>query len=62
MGADGKAISFVTPEQGKILTSIETTINRLIQEDRLDGFDAFLPRLKEEGPPKPVVPIFGRGG
>jgi ATP-dependent RNA helicase DeaD len=60
MGADGKAISFVTPEQGKNLTLIEGTINRLIAEEKVEGFDAFVPRVKEVVENKPAVPIFGR--
>src|SRR5262249_25044442 len=63
MGADGVAIAFVTPEQGKELTSIEAFINSQIPEERIEGFAAFTPRLKVEPtlePPKPVVPVFGR--
>ena len=64
MGADGVAISFVTPEQGEVLTAIETNINRLIPEDRIDGFEAFAPRAKmPDGPPQPTQPAkpkFGR--
>ena len=61
MGADGSAISFVTPDQGEVLTSIEHLINRLIDEDRIDGFAAFTPRVKEEpGEPKPASAVFGR--
>src|SRR5262249_32440125 len=43
MGADGVAISFVTPEQGDHLTAIESMINTLITADRIDGFQAFTP-------------------
>jgi ATP-dependent RNA helicase DeaD len=63
MGADGVAIAFVTPEQGKELTAIEGFINQVIREERIEGFKAFSPRLKvvpELEPPKPVVPAFGR--
>jgi ATP-dependent RNA helicase DeaD len=62
MGADGTSISFVTPEQGSTLTGIEHLINRLIDEDRVEGFDAFTPRVKEEktDKPKSVGPVFGR--
>lgn len=38
IGADGVAIAFVTREQGKQLTAIETLINREIPEDQLNGF------------------------
>jgi ATP-dependent RNA helicase DeaD len=44
IGKDGVAISFVTPEQGGHLTEIEKTINRLIDEDRIEGFEAYTPR------------------
>lgn len=61
MGADGVAIAFVTPEQGDLLTAIEDTINTLIPSDRIEGFEAFTPRIKVE---KPVAaraaPVYGR--
>lgn len=62
MGADGVAISFVMPEEGKVLTAIEGMINRLIAADQIDGFEAFRPRTKTENPeePKRSVPVFGR--
>ncbi|MFL5339780.1 MAG: DEAD/DEAH box helicase [Gemmataceae bacterium] len=61
MGADGVAISFVTPEQGKHLTSIELAINNLIAADNIEGFEAFTPRAKEEKTePKVSVPVYGR--
>ena len=41
IGKDGVAIAFVTPEQGGHLTDIEMTINRLIDEDFIDGFEAY---------------------
>ena len=61
MGADGVAISFVTPEQGDHLTSIELAINNLISADRIDGFEAFAPKVKEEkAEPRVSVPVYGR--
>jgi ATP-dependent RNA helicase DeaD len=62
IGADGIAIAFVTPEQGDQLTEIERFINRQIDEDRIEGFQAYLPRVKVVEAPgsKPVVPVFGR--
>jgi ATP-dependent RNA helicase DeaD len=64
MGADGIAIAFVTPEQGDELTSIEAYINKQLEEDRVEGFEAYAPRTPkgDEPPPapKPAVPIFGR--
>jgi ATP-dependent RNA helicase DeaD len=75
IGRDGVAISFVTPEQGGHLTEIEKTINRLIDEDRIEGFEAYTPRKRvepapaangeappaaEEPPPPPRKPVFGK--
>jgi ATP-dependent RNA helicase DeaD len=61
MGADGVAITFVTPDQGELLTSVEALINHQLEADAIDGFEAFEPRLPAEPqPPKPVVPVFGR--
>jgi len=62
IGKDGIAISFVTPEQGKLLTAIEISVNRLIEEERMDNFEAYEPRSREEeaGEPKKSVPVFGR--
>ncbi len=62
IGADGIAIAFVTAEQGKQLTAIETFINQEIGEDHIEGFRSHRPRKKilEPVAPKPVVPIFGR--
>ena len=63
MGADGIAVSFVTPEQGEVLTSIEAMINREISADRVEGFEAFIPRVKvnKNGEaPKPAAKVFGR--
>src|SRR5581483_1399760 len=37
IGKDGIAISFVTPEQGQLLTDIEVMINRLIEKDEIPG-------------------------
>jgi ATP-dependent RNA helicase DeaD len=62
MGADGVAIAFATPEEGKKLTTIEMLTNRLIEEDRIDGFEACRPRQKEpeDKPAAAPVPVFGR--
>jgi ATP-dependent RNA helicase DeaD len=62
MGADGIAISFVTPDQGEVLTSIEHLINREIPADRVEGFQAFTPRIKpaKTDQPKPAAKVFGR--
>jgi ATP-dependent RNA helicase DeaD len=62
IGADGVAIAFVTPEQGEQLTEIERFINKMIAEDQIPGFQAYLPRGRAAEPvaPKPVTPIFGK--
>jgi ATP-dependent RNA helicase DeaD len=64
MGKDGRAIAFVTPEQGGRLTDIECFINGQIEEERIEGFRAYTPKSDlppaEPQPPKPVVPVFGR--
>ena len=43
LGRDGVAVSFVTPEQGELLTRIEITINRLLEKEEVDG-EWFTPR------------------
>jgi ATP-dependent RNA helicase DeaD len=62
IGADGIAIAFVTPEQGQLLTNIELFINKEIPEERLEGFQAYRPRVKAKTAPgqKPMTPVFGR--
>lgn len=61
MGKDGVAISFVTPDQGRELDRIEAFINKQILPQRLEDFEAVVPRLPAEPEaPKPVVPVFGR--
>jgi ATP-dependent RNA helicase DeaD len=65
LGADGIAIAFVTPEQGQHLTEIEAFINKMIPEDRIDGFDAYTPkavRQQNAAPeaPKVIQKVFGR--
>jgi ATP-dependent RNA helicase DeaD len=44
IGKDGIAISFALPEQGALLTDIEMMINRLIEADSIEGFEATAPR------------------
>jgi ATP-dependent RNA helicase DeaD len=63
IGADGIAIAMVTPEQGQQLTDIEAFINKEIPEDRIEGFEAYRPRVRVEPTAeerKPVTPVFGR--
>lgn len=39
--SDGRAFTFVTPEQGGELTKIEMRINQLLQEYQFEGYNAF---------------------
>ncbi|WP_417936341.1 DEAD/DEAH box helicase [Gemmata obscuriglobus] len=55
IGKDGIAISFVLPEQGEHLTNIEMMINRLIEEDRVEGFEAAAPRASRPAAEVKVV-------
>jgi ATP-dependent RNA helicase DeaD len=64
MGADGVAIAFVTPEQGKQLTAIEMYINKMLEQRQVEGFEPAARRVEgveaTPEPPKPVVPVFGQ--
>jgi len=61
IGADGIAIAFVTPEQGELLTQIESYINREIPPEVIEGFQGARPRVKATPiEPKPIVPVYGR--
>ncbi|MCA9198647.1 MAG: DEAD/DEAH box helicase [Planctomycetales bacterium] len=50
MGREGVAYTFVTQEEGDELTRIEMRIDRLLQEDSLEGFEATAPKKVEESP------------
>jgi ATP-dependent RNA helicase DeaD len=56
IGKDGIAISFAAPEQGGLLTDIEMMINRLIEADRIEGFESAAPRTIR--PPAEVKVVF----
>jgi ATP-dependent RNA helicase DeaD len=62
MGKDGVAIAFVTPEQGQLLTDIESFMNKEVPEDRHEDYEDFRPAKKkpEKTQPKEYVPVFGR--
>ena len=62
MGKDGIAISFVTPEQGELLTEIEIVVNRLLEQNKFANFEAYRPRTRAEASehPKRAAPVFGR--
>jgi ATP-dependent RNA helicase DeaD len=57
MGAEGVGYTFVTPEEGSQLTSIEMRINQLLQKFEIPGFDAGTepdqpgPNVARQGPP-----------
>jgi ATP-dependent RNA helicase DeaD len=62
IGADGVAIAFVTPDQGRQLTNIELFINKQLDRDEIPGYQWHQPRAVEEekAAAKPAVPVFGR--
>jgi hypothetical protein len=44
-----------------VLTDIEITINRLIEQDSMEGFEAYTPKKPVDAPPPPPPkPVFGR--
>ncbi|QEG42565.1 DEAD/DEAH box helicase [Roseimaritima ulvae] len=49
MGRDGVAFTFIVPGEGEFLTSVEQRINKELERDSMEGFEAVEP------PPKPVV-------
>jgi len=48
MGARGRAIAFIAPEQGKQITQVEMLINKLIEERKYAGFKPSPPRDRSE--------------
>ncbi len=63
IGADGVAVALLTPEQGERLTNIEMFINKLIPEQKIDGFEAYRPRppkVEQAAAPRSAAPVFGR--
>src|SRR5262245_12784419 len=61
IGADGVAIAFVTPEQGKQLTNIENFINKQLDVDQIEGFEAVRQKERTQGEaPRAASPVFGR--
>ena len=58
MGTPGRAITFVTREQGKELTQIEMLVNQELTPMKVDGF---VPRAQPPEPKQPKAePAFGR--
>jgi len=62
IGADGVAVAFVTPEQGDRLTDIEAFINKEVEREDIEGFQAYTPRVRPEDPKEFKTPtkVFGR--
>ena len=62
IGADGVAVAFVTPEQGDRLSDIEGFINKEVEREDIEGFQAYAPRARKEDPKefKPAAKVFGR--
>ncbi len=69
MGAKGKAYSFVSKDQGDLLTKVEGLINMIIPPATVEGFEASPPPSDwteqkpgelPQGPPKPIVNRFER--
>ncbi|MEQ8847126.1 DEAD/DEAH box helicase [Botrimarina sp.] len=58
MGRDGVAYTFVTREEGEELTRIEMLINKVLIEDKIEGFEAARPVQKAAAAP---VKFFGAG-
>jgi ATP-dependent RNA helicase DeaD len=52
MGKEGWAITFVTPDDGDFLTTIEKLINKEIKQEVFPGFEA---RRREVKPPPPAI-------
>ncbi len=61
IGKNGVAIAFVTPEQGSLLTEIEMVINKIIDEDKIEGFEAVTPRVKKADPVQPTQQVTADG-
>ncbi len=55
IGKDGIAISFVTPEQGGLLTDIEMMINKLIDPDEVPGGPWYTPSRRVVERAKPTI-------
>ncbi|MGI9474161.1 MAG: DEAD/DEAH box helicase [Rubripirellula sp.] len=56
MGRDGVAFTFIVPGEGEFLTSIEQRINKQLERDTIDGFEAVPPPPKAPEPKEPEAP------
>ncbi len=66
MGAQGKAFSFVARDQGDLLTKVETLINMVIPQAKVDGFEPSPPPRDwieanpDSAPTEPSKPVLSR--
>ena len=56
MGRDGIAFTFVVPGEGEFLTNIEQRINKQLERDTIEGFEAVPPPPKPAQEEEPEVP------
>ena len=61
MGREGVAFTFVTREEGDELTRIEMLINKVLIEDKIEGFEAVDPTKAAARKAPPKVEFFGMG-
>jgi ATP-dependent RNA helicase DeaD len=67
MGANGVAVTFVTPAEGNELTNIEMLINTEIPQRDVSGFEALAPELPKTEPAESAAPsryhdsVYGSG-
>jgi ATP-dependent RNA helicase DeaD len=59
MGAEGRAVTFVTPDDGQFLTGIEKLINQIIPATRYDNFQHTVDS-PDQDTPKPKGPEYKR--
>ncbi len=60
MGKRGRAVTFVTPDDGQFLTGIEKLINQIIPSDSIEGFQHTVAQPEDEAPKKPTAPEYKR--
>jgi ATP-dependent RNA helicase DeaD len=56
MGRDGAAYTFVSTEEGKLLTEIEIRVNQLLERGEMEGFETIVRRPLEELKEKKAPP------
>ena len=60
MGKRGRAVTFVTPEDGQFLTGIEKLINQIIPSANYDGFRSTIASTTNDQSKKPSPPAYKR--